>query len=425
MLHEMWTSNLKPGAPEILKWDVQAFIAHKRNSLPMVALQKLMDATLEEQIMQEDCYVPRAEPAKNFKLDVHMIECTAVEKLRTSAKDGPLANSSERIAEHIDKKRCNLENEAEIGGMAMEYIGTHDAGNQHAAKKFKQGVNIAALARVVKSIASTGDLLLTDFDFDNDGANPFAATDGDEYHDERNDIASKKNDFVSSQCTFSEDSSESQQTLCMKCNSGGQLLYCSSNACPLVVHESCLGFAAKLDGDGRFYCPFCAYSRALSEYLEVKRKASLARKDLSTFIGLKVGNQPKLSMRSRKSKQNPVTGIDELNENHEENVDGDSLNKADHAHRRANVEDRLQAEPSISYVGNGPPCSEKVLYLTHGELNALENENVEGEGREQERQSPIQPEEQQIVIFQKSDDQSPTFRFQPNAAVKSMIPLLT
>ncbi|KAI5682947.1 hypothetical protein M9H77_04175 [Catharanthus roseus] len=117
--------------------------------------------THKDQIMQEDCYDPCAETAKKFKPDVHITECAAVEKLRTSAKDGPLADSSERIVEHIDKKRCNLENEAEIGGMDMEYNGTHDAGNQQA--EFKQN---EAEIKVVDN---------KDFDIASDGANPFAA----------------------------------------------------------------------------------------------------------------------------------------------------------------------------------------------------------------------------------------------------------
>lgn len=58
-----------------------------------------------------------------------LLKCTAVVKLGTSAKDGLLANSSEKIVEHIDEKGCNLENEAEIEGMDMVYNRTHDAGN--------------------------------------------------------------------------------------------------------------------------------------------------------------------------------------------------------------------------------------------------------------------------------------------------------
>lgn len=75
-----------------------------------------------------------------------------------------------------------------------------------------------------------------------------------------------------------------EQNLCVKCTKDGQLLACSSNSCPLMVHENCLGSPAEYDAKGKFYCPFCAYSRATSEYLEAKKKASLARKELTAFM---------------------------------------------------------------------------------------------------------------------------------------------
>jgi len=70
----------------------------------------------------------------------------------------------------------------------------------------------------------------------------------------------------------------------MKCNQGGQLLACKTTTCPLMVHEDCLGASAQLDAKGNFFCPFCAYSRTISEYVEAKEKASLARKELAIFI---------------------------------------------------------------------------------------------------------------------------------------------
>ncbi|XP_020537661.1 uncharacterized protein LOC105640858 isoform X2 [Jatropha curcas] len=110
--------------------------------------------------------------------------------------------------------------------------------------------------------------------------------DGDEYHHQRVDVAMEKSNFLSSQCTLSHVSQESwtQLNLCVKCSEGGQLLVCNAVGCPLVVHEKCLGSSPRFDEKGDFYCPFCAYSLAISEYLQAKKKASLARKELGAFI---------------------------------------------------------------------------------------------------------------------------------------------
>ncbi|XP_012086105.1 uncharacterized protein LOC105645185 isoform X2 [Jatropha curcas] len=110
--------------------------------------------------------------------------------------------------------------------------------------------------------------------------------DGDEYCHERVDVAMEKSHFLSSQCTLNHVSQENwtEQNLCVKCSEGGQLLVCNAVGCPLVVHEKCLGSSPRFDENGEFYCPFCAYSLAISKYLQAKKNASLARKELGAFI---------------------------------------------------------------------------------------------------------------------------------------------
>ncbi|KAK1377033.1 hypothetical protein POM88_033226 [Heracleum sosnowskyi] len=72
---------------------------------------------------------------------------------------------------------------------------------------------------------------------------------------------------------------------CIKCDkSNGKLLTCHENDCPLVVHEDCLGFEAKFDYVGNFYCPYCVFKRASQEVIEAERKAVVAEKTLSTFL---------------------------------------------------------------------------------------------------------------------------------------------
>nr|XP_016441006.1 PREDICTED: uncharacterized protein LOC107766691 isoform X2 [Nicotiana tabacum] len=159
---------------------------------------------------------------------------------------------------------------------------------------------------------------------------PEVSSDSDGYHNEKTGLSAKRDDFVNySQCTQGQDSLATQNgrelNLCVKCNEGGQLLVCSSGSCPLVVHQSCLGSVPSFDNEGNFYCPFCAYSQAISEYLEGQKMASLARKDLASFVGVGARRRSKKSSRSSHGiKKNQSREDEELC--HDNNIKG-SLNK--------------------------------------------------------------------------------------------------
>ncbi|XP_010252970.1 PREDICTED: uncharacterized protein LOC104594379 isoform X2 [Nelumbo nucifera] len=76
-----------------------------------------------------------------------------------------------------------------------------------------------------------------------------------------------------------------EEGVCLKCAEGGQVLMCSSNDCPVVVHENCLGYPANFDNIGNFYCPFCLYKHVTVEFNEIKKKVYLAKKALCRFLG--------------------------------------------------------------------------------------------------------------------------------------------
>lgn len=400
--------------------------------------------------------------AKKLK---HVLDATGhatVVKSVTTAGDEPLHNFSGRTIEHTDREGCNLEEEAEVGGMDTNHSdSTSVGGNQSALMMLARKSEISYGAnrnsqlqdpmngnievniprevqgrsncadksndhmKVFNEKPSNGSALGANEDHDNvnDSMNSFhlnvqgntstgcEANDGIEhnrvlevaidhynFHDERNNIATKKKAFLTSQCTSSEDSLGTQRIFCMKCDKGGQLLTCGSSTCPLMVHESCLGTAAKFDGDGIFYCPFCMYSQAISECLEAKKKVALARKDLATFIDFKVGREPQSPVRSRTSKQNKARQVDELCENNEAKTDRDPLDEIVHTHVRPNVEDNLQARPSTSVAVNGLPSGQTVGHLTHVEREILENEDLHEKGARQQCQSPIQPGEEQNEV---------------------------
>ncbi|KAA0043692.1 uncharacterized protein E5676_scaffold352G005860 [Cucumis melo var. makuwa] len=168
-------------------------------------------------------------------------------------------------------------------------------------------------------------------------------SDTDEYH-ETVDIAMRKKEFLSSQCMVDLDSflvaDRTELTVCVKCNEGGQLLSCNSGDCPLVVHAKCLGSLAAMNDESDFRCPFCLYSFAISEYLEAKKHAALAKKNVTSFfrsalehhsIGFKVVLQPKDLDPSRRAGVEDVAKIcedvDMENKDNQVTVDGEHVNE--------------------------------------------------------------------------------------------------
>ncbi|WJX15482.1 hypothetical protein P8452_05621 [Trifolium repens] len=113
------------------------------------------------------------------------------------------------------------------------------------------------------------------------------SSDSDMYHDEEIALAAKKDEFMRTQHAFRQDlpamTESTEQNLCIKCNEVGQLLVCKTSTCSLMMHKICLGDSAQLDANGNFLCPFCEYSHTISEYLEAKKSASLAKKQLAIF----------------------------------------------------------------------------------------------------------------------------------------------
>lgn len=208
------------------------------------------------------------------------------------------------------------------------------------------------------------------------------SNDIDGYQDERNNIDTQKKIFLSSQCTYSQDSLATTDLrelhLCMKCNKGGELLSCCSDSCPLVIHESCLGSDASFDTREKFYCPFCAYSRAISKYMEVKEKVSLSRKELTTFICL----EPQLKSKEHSGKSFGIEGnhlqqTDDLPKSNELNQ-RDGVEKASNHQRWKNLEFEQAAGPSELRSDYSPPFGRKTVGSTKRLAQSLDKENQDG-----------------------------------------------
>ncbi|XP_024018435.1 uncharacterized protein LOC21385959 [Morus notabilis] len=176
------------------------------------------------------------------------------------------------------------------------------------------------------------------------------SSDNDEHNNELNDLAKKKHEFLSSQCTDNHDSMVvdwTEQNLCMKFNEDGHLLVCNTNNCQLVVHEKCVGSPATLDDKGNFYCPFCAYSIAINEYLEAKKSSSLARKELAAFIRMGSEHRPMEDTNVLNKKKSHYAGGNEdevfLGKTHEnEQVGEREQNEANQVETNVNIDDNNQ-----------------------------------------------------------------------------------
>ncbi|KAL5572999.1 hypothetical protein UlMin_022596 [Ulmus minor] len=155
------------------------------------------------------------------------------------------------------------------------------------------------------------------------GSGEVKSIDSDGYHNETIDVATKKREFLNSQSTTNLDSAMTDSMgvhLCMKCSEVSQLLVCSIDNCPLVVHEKCLSSSAIFDDKGNFYCPFCSYSLAITEYLEAKKESSLVKKKLEAFIHGSDYKQKESTDRSNKGRHRLTVGNEEedlIGKNHE------------------------------------------------------------------------------------------------------------
>ncbi|XP_023741717.1 uncharacterized protein LOC111889798 [Lactuca sativa] len=85
-----------------------------------------------------------------------------------------------------------------------------------------------------------------------------------------------------------------EKELCVLCERGGKLLVCNDNGCPISVHEDCMGCSPRFNETGNFCCPYCVYRRLTTETCQLRDKAMLAKKALSSFLGENVAqNQSK------------------------------------------------------------------------------------------------------------------------------------
>lgn len=241
--------------------------------------------------------------------------------------------------------------------------------------------NVASLNASQKPVASHKTAVGTV-----NGCGAVLSSDSDGYHNEKIDLVAKKDEFLSSQYSLGQDLSamteSTEQNLCVKCNKAGQLLACKTTTCSLMVHNNCLGASAQLDAKGNFFCPFCAYSHAISEYLEVKKKASLAGKELAIFFSKGIRKQATERVHEVSTQEHSLSRKSHKCEHiHLENNRNDTLtvngeNREDHVGEYANEvnNSHFESQQQDPVSGVHSSCKEKGN-VNNGLANDVREEN--------------------------------------------------
>ncbi|KAK1384592.1 hypothetical protein POM88_022327 [Heracleum sosnowskyi] len=213
------------------------------------------------------------------------------------------------------------------------------------------------------------------------------------YHDENDDIFVRENTFSNAQYSDSQDTlaklNGQKEELCTICKIGGQLLVCSSGSCQRVVHERCLGGVPTFDAKRRFYCPFCAYSRAAAEYSDCKKQLSLTRKALASFMDREKYRLRNSNVLGREN-ENHLRETDVSDKCIEQNNLQNSASRVNHARSMIHMKEK----PSGSFDLISSREGERVVLVT-GDENTVAKRNAERSGRSASCQS-IREQVQQV-----------------------------
>ncbi|KAK9926330.1 hypothetical protein M0R45_023567 [Rubus argutus] len=347
IVNETPESDVSMGGGGKWKWDIQPFIQHKRASMPKLALQKLKESIVDgthpyadllrrksgltsarvavtdrfngscSNAPEEEPNDESALPSKRGRIasdnTEKMAEAnhshdsdrnakkTKIDASGVSARRDMLEDSSERGVPVSEGERCvspcrmgMMEKSCALAEDLCDANSKHDGGFNPeptisgVAPPHETQHKISAKEHMVFAQESGCN---TEHDSHINITRPASAdvskkkTIADETKDlcHLDYVATEKRDFLSSKCSLNRYSHSKERDHCLMCNGGGQLLICSTSDCPLVYHESCMGSNFISYEKGNFYCPFCAYSLDLTEYLETEKEASRLRKDLHSF----------------------------------------------------------------------------------------------------------------------------------------------
>ncbi|KAI9100094.1 hypothetical protein K1719_024312 [Acacia pycnantha] len=273
--YEIPLSSPEIAGVEIVERDLYPFMTHKRSSSVKLELEQVLkESVIEGTHPCADLLKERSGLTlqnQDYQLPANDGKCNDLSKTDNESDVGAKQKSSSKEHSHT-----SIEDPDKA---------------QHEGSKFQseQEIDVQLTEPNAANPNPTRQLASCDEDIVDSFNGPGAE------HPEMIDFAVERHEFLSSHYLsshhFLANTEWRVQDLCMKCNEGGQLLVCKTTTCQLKVHESCLSKSAQFDGEGNLLCPFCAYSCAVSEYLEAKKKVFVAREELCIFLGKGIEDQ--------------------------------------------------------------------------------------------------------------------------------------
>nr|XP_011469852.1 PREDICTED: uncharacterized protein LOC105353056 [Fragaria vesca subsp. vesca] len=271
-----------------------------------------------------------------------------IKVLHPATTDGPqrmsLANKQKDYYEHCSKPSssgvASLNGTQQKNSKQSDCVSEHDSHIKAAYPALLDGSQQKSVADKSKQLK---DLHSKKTSNESDG-----------FYDKKVDAAMKKHAFLISQCTSSHDSFETTVTnknRSLDCNEGGQFLTCKTSNCPVVVHENWLRSSAISYQKGNFYCPFCSYSRALTAYLDAKKKTSQLDTGLNAFVHAHLEDQLMEPVGKTHSKKNNCTRKFEdnlLGRPDQGNQCEEHINEVDDVQFHRIIYDKQQGPPSSS-----------------------------------------------------------------------------
>ncbi|KAG7591703.1 Zinc finger FYVE/PHD-type [Arabidopsis thaliana x Arabidopsis arenosa] len=302
ILKEIPVSELRAGMPELSKFDVLPFIAHKNMCLPQCALEKLRDVSLMENQTSAAPSMETNDPVFRDDRSVHMDIC---EEEPVDEQQVHIGNEKEPIDEqqvHIALEQNIIEKDKVIAIDDEDNpMHTNDKGEvividddtERDQDTTAEPINNGNTTDETFSPSSRRSPKDARVKCTKDGTWLISGSD-DESDTVKDPPSIKKN--PNTYLNLLPSSSRTRpENVCWKCEKEGTLLICSRSECAAKIHKECLKCPVNVDEAGNFLCPLCWYDRVAMEYNESQRLIGCAKRRLVKCF-------PVLSIRSKRLK---------------------------------------------------------------------------------------------------------------------------
>ncbi|CAN8293446.1 unnamed protein product [Cochlearia groenlandica] len=272
ILKEIQLSELRTGMPELSKFNVLPFIAHKNMCLQQCALEKLRDVSLLENLTSPDSPVVANDPVFREDRSVDMEETTD-EQQALGCLEQNINGKDKDILSDDEDEPMDTNQKDEVVVINGDTESDQDITNEPINNGNTTGKTIPPEDAHVKC-TKEGIWLISVSDDDES-----------EMVKSQGLIKTMKN---TNTCTniLPSRSKTRPKNLCWKCGKGGTLLICSRSECASKVHKECLKCEVNVDEEGNFHCPVCWYDIVVEEYLDSQKFISSAQRNLVKFMHL-------------------------------------------------------------------------------------------------------------------------------------------